>query len=567
MRQKLFLVFLFFCTTVFSQYEGNTTPGYDELIRIFRELDRAHDEIELYTMGDSDYGKPVYLCIINGKQDSLRSFEAARRGTTVLINNAIHPGEPDGVNACLIWIQRWIEEGKSTDDLPLIAIVPAYNVGGMHNRSGTSRANQDGPEEYGFRGNANNLDLNRDCIKSDSKNMYTFARIFQALDPDVFLDTHVSNGADYQYTMTYIASMRERMAPQLGNLMYDQMIPHLEKVSAKRGFELCPYVYSKEETPESGLEVFNDLPRYIMGYASLFDALSFTLETHMLKPFPQRVQATLVFLDETIQWTKANSSSLESARSAARNWQMMQSYFRYNYTLSDKADSLLFKGYAFSNPTSPVTGLPRLKYHRDQPYEKYVPYFHSCFPKDSLAVPDFLVVGGQCTEVIERLRSNSVKMQVVKHDSLADLKQCRIVGSETGNRPYEGHFLHTKVRAEWLDRKVVLKPGDCLIPLDQPARRFILNVLIPDAPDSYLAWNFFDSYLQQKEHFSAYVFEDVAAGLLENNPDLRQAFELLRAENEQFRNSSWEQLYFIYQHSPFYEPTHNFLPVYMGWKR
>ena len=200
-------VFLMF--TVHSQYDGNTSPSYPDLIKIYIDLAEKNTEIELYNMGQSDFGLPIYLCIINGAQDSIKSFDKARESTTLLINNAIHPGEPDGVNACLIWINDWILAGKKTKNLPVIGIIPAYNVGGMMIRSSSSRANQDGPEEYGFRGNTQNLDLNRDFIKMDSRNMFTFAKIYHGLDPDVFIDTHVSNGADYQYTLTYIASIRE----------------------------------------------------------------------------------------------------------------------------------------------------------------------------------------------------------------------------------------------------------------------------------------------------------------------------------------------------------------------
>jgi len=283
---KQLFVFILFCLplALSAQLDGKSTLSYPELIRSYEKLAKDHPEIELYEMGDSDYGLPIYLCIVNGEQDSLKTFDKARNSTTLLINNAIHPGEPDGVNACLIWIRDWIEGGKI--ETPVIAIVPAYNVGGMMNRSGTSRANQDGPEEYGFRGNAQNLDLNRDFIKMDSKNMFTFSKLFHALEPDVFVDTHVSNGADYQYTMSYIASVRERMPPSLGNLMHDEMIPSLKNTSAKAGFDLIPYVNLRDEVPERGIEVFNDLPRYAMGYASLMNAISFTTETHMLKPFP-----------------------------------------------------------------------------------------------------------------------------------------------------------------------------------------------------------------------------------------------------------------------------------------
>ena len=174
-----------------AQWNQNTSPTYPELISYYQKLDAQHKEIELYAMGESDYGLPIYVCVVNGAQDSLKTFEKARISTTLLVNNAIHAGEPDGVNACLIWLDNWIKNGKKTNGLPVIAFIPAYNVGGMMNRSSNSRANQNGPEEYGFRGNAQNLDLNRDFVKMDSKNACTFATIYHALDPDVFIDTHV----------------------------------------------------------------------------------------------------------------------------------------------------------------------------------------------------------------------------------------------------------------------------------------------------------------------------------------------------------------------------------------
>ena len=154
------LFFLSF-NSAFAQdsWSGNTTPSYPELINYLKKVAQENNEIELYAMGPSDYGLPIYICIINGSGDSLKTLKKAREESTILINNAIHPGEPDGVNAMLIWIDTWIKNGKNTSDITLIAFIPAYNVGGMMNRSSTSRANQNGPEEYGFRGNAKNLDL------------------------------------------------------------------------------------------------------------------------------------------------------------------------------------------------------------------------------------------------------------------------------------------------------------------------------------------------------------------------------------------------------------------------
>lgn len=560
MKHLLFAYFFGMSLLANAQWDGNTSPTYPELIEIYKALDSEHDEIELYEMGASDYGLPIYVVLVNAAQDSVKSFDLARNSTTVLINNAIHPGEPDGINACLIWLDEWIANGKSTD-IPVVAIIPAYNVGGMMNRSSTSRANQEGPDEYGFRGNAQNLDLNRDFIKMDSKNMFTFAKIYHALDPDVFIDTHVSNGADYQYTMTYIASVRERMAPSLAYLMHDEMIPRLKEMSSAKGFDLTPYVHTRKSVPENGIEVFNDLPRYAMGYASLFNAISFTTETHMLKPFPQRVQSTYVFLSSTINWMSANKEVIELNRKEAKEWDLGLSQYHFNYTLQGDSMPLLFKGFEHSNPKSKVTGMPRLKYNRKKPFEKEVPYFNHYAAQDSIAIPPYFFIGGQCTEVIDRLKANNVEIRVLDAPERMYASQFRIQSFESGTQPYEGHFLHRNVVHELQGMYVNMKPGDVAIPMNQANRRFIMSVLTPNAPDSYFAWNYFDSYVQQKEYFSAYVFEDLAAQMLRENHHLKKEFKLKKKNDPAFAESAWQQLYFLYQNSPYYEPTHNLLPV------
>ncbi len=551
-----------------AQLGGNTTPTYHELIDIYKQLAQDHAEIELYSMGESDYGLPIYVCILNGAQDSIQTFEKARKSTTLMINNGIHPGEPDGINACLIWIENWIKNGKKTKNLPVIGIIPAYNVGGMMNRTSSSRANQEGPDEYGFRGNAQNLDLNRDFIKMDSKNMFTFAKIFHVLDPDVFIDTHVSNGADYQYTLTYIGSVKERMAPSLAKITYDKFIPTLTKNLNKKKTDLISYVNLKDDVPEKGMSIFNDLPRYSMGYAALFNTMSFTIETHMLKPFQQRTQATLSFLKCTIVWMSENSDSIEQAREEAFVYDRMLLKFPFDFQLTDEKDSILFKGYEHSYPMSEVTGQKRLKYHRDEPFEKYIPYYKTYAANKLLEIPSFYVVGKQCTDVIKRLKANGVKMEPFVRDfeQYLELEQYKLKQFKSTEKPYEGHFLHfdTKVDGVQLVEQFqpMLKNGDFLIPTNQRNRRFIISVLEPEMPDSYFAWNFFDSYLQQKEYFSSYVFEDKAAELLADDPELKKLFDAKKMSDKKFSENAYAQLYFIYQHSEFYEPTHNRLPLF-----
>lgn len=546
----------------YGQWITNTTPTYPELINHLKALDNQHDEIQLFNMGESDYGLPIYLCILNGEKDSVSTFIKAKDNTTILINNAIHAGEPDGVNACLQWIEDWIKQGKPTKNIPVVAIIPGYNVGGMMNRNSNSRANQNGPEEYGFRGNAQNLDLNRDFIKMDSKNAFVFAHIFHALNPDVFVDTHVSNGADYQYTLTYIANLRERLTPQMEELTYEKCIPYLEKSLKKKQWDLFPYVELKGENPDSGIYAFNDLPRYAMGYTGLFNAMSFTVETHMLKPFPERVKATYDFVDELIRFTKENQKDIEAARQKSTEHILNRTDFSYEYRLSDKKDSIWFKGYEHSYPTSPISGLPQLKYHPNQLNNRWIPHFKTYEAQKEVSIPDFFIVGGQCKKVIERLKANGIVMNVVDRDTTIMATEQRILSYESNAKPYEGHFYHKKTDLTFETNVVFLKPHDVIIDTKQPGRMFLLSVLIADAEDSYFRWNAFDSYLQQKEYFSAYVFEEKAIELLEKDNGLKERLEIERAKDEQFKSSHQRQLEFIYKNSPYFEPSYNLIPVY-----
>nr|WP_294860378.1 M14 family zinc carboxypeptidase [uncultured Fluviicola sp.] len=547
-----------------AQWDGNKTPAYPELIEIYKKWDAQHSEIELYQMGESDTEFPIYLVIINGAGDSLQTFQKAKANTTVLINNAIHAGEPDGVNACLLWVEEWIKKGKKTANLPVIAIIPAYNIGGMMNRSSSSRANQDGPEEYGFRGNAQNLDLNRDFIKMDSRNMKTFAKIYHSLDPDVFVDTHVSNGADYQYTLTFIHSMKERMDAGVLNLFTQKYIPALTQTLKKKGWDWSPYVETMGETPESGIQAFNDLPRYAQGYGALFNALSITVETHMLKPFPQRVKATKDYLAFLFHWSRENSVEIEKARSLAvlKNEPDLSKTMKFNYQLTDKKDSIRFKGYEFGYKPSEVSGKDRLFYDRSKPFSKTIPYFQTYRSQDSVRVPKGYIVSKEATAVIERLKANGVEL-LEMDSSFKQVHTIRILDFESGSKPYEGHYLHRKVKSTEQEEFVRIPKGSVWIPCGQDRQNFIISVLEPRFEDSYFAWNFLDSYIQEKEYFSAYVFEDEAAQLLKENPSLREMLEMKKSEDPEFAKSAEAQLFFVYQNSQRFEKkTFNRLPIY-----
>ena len=400
----------------------------------------------------------------------------------------------------------------------------------------------------------------------DSKNAFVFSKIFHGLDPDVFVDNHVSNGADYQYTLTYISSLSDRSPPSIRKITNESLLPSLEKdLDQNYGIDLFPYVDLKGQTPEGGIVSFNDLPRYSMGYTALFQSLSFTVETHMLKPFPQRVQATLAFMKALISWTTKHKKLIERSRLKARKSTADATTYRFNYNSDGNVDSILFKGFEHSFMKHHITGLNRLKYDTSAPYIRNIPQYKSFEAKREVRIPKYYFVGRQEKDVIKRLKANKIEMKKLKNDTLIQLGTFEVVDFDVSNRPYEGHFQLKNIKVNLGERRVALKKGDVRIATNQQNASFIHAVLQPETEDSYLSWNFFDSYLQQKEYFSSYVFIDKIEEILNKNDDLRKAYESKMEKDLDFRKSEWAQLYFIYKGSPYYEKTVNILPVFFQY--
>lgn len=479
----------------------------------------------------------------------------------MLVNNAIHPGESCGVDASMMLIRDYLVDPPAALTNTVLVVIPVYNIGGALNRNSHTRANQNGPESYGFRGNARHLDLNRDFIKADSYNARSFATIFNIWNPDVFIDNHTSNGSDHQYTFTLIPTQADKLAPPLAKYQRERMLPYLNEAMAERGWEVIPYVYARS-TPDEGIAGFLDLPRYSTGYAALHHTLGFMPETHMLKPYKDRVRSVYAFMDANVHLLAEDGSRIRVARATSAFSARRQKRVTLNWELDyDRIDSIEFKGYTPKKKPSEVSGQERMYYDRDDPFTKTIPHYN--YYKSSLSVerPEAYVIPQAYRDVVDRLRANRVQLVAFDQDTTMTVNYYKIRDYKTRKSPYEGHYLHYGVEVDTLSRKVTFFAGDFWIPTDQAAARFIIETLEPQAPDSYFAWNFFDGILMQKEHFSSYLFEDLAAKYLAEDPALKAALEKRKQEDEEFAKSAYRQLEFIYLRSPHAEPGYKLYPV------
>ncbi len=548
-----------------TPFEKNTNyaASYDEAIAYYKKLADKFSEITIAEFGMTDIGKPLHVVVVSDTGIKTAAKIDRENKTVLLINNAIHPGEPCGVDASMMLARDLVTHPASKDFLnkTVVVIIPFYNIGGALNRSSTSRVNQVGPELYGFRGNAQNLDLNRDFIKCDSKNAASFNQIFTQWNPDVFIDNHTSNGADYQYTMTLISTQKDKLATPLSGFLTEQLLPALYSKMKTKNWEMCPYVYA-ETTPDKGIASFLDLARYSSGYAALHHTISFMPETHMLKPYEDRVKSTYAFMESMLEFLSKNGTQLKTARAKATQLSKEKETFDIQWEMDiDKVDTITFKGYEAKYKPSEVSGLKRLYYDRNAPFEKEIPFYNNYKQSLRIKKPTAYIIPQAYNKIIEKMQWNGVVIERLEADTVMAVEMYNIVDYKTTENSYEGHYLHYDVAVRKNNRKQQYRVGDFIIKTNQTKNRYIVETLEPEAPDSWFAWNFFDGILMQKEHFSPYIFEDLATEILKNNKPLADKLAVKRKTDSVFAKSAQAQLDFVYKNSEYFEWTYQLYPV------
>ena len=549
-------------TTVFEKTAGLETATYTEIIDFYKQLAADYSTIAIYEMRDTDCGKPLHLVTFNPNRAFEPEFATTQKQNVLLINNGIHPGESDGIDASMMLLRDLAQQKIKTPQQTIIAVIPIYNIGGALNRNSTTRTNQNGPKAYGFIGNARNYDLNRDFIKVDSKNARAFTSLFRKLRPALFIDNHVSNGADYQYTLTHLFTQHNKLGGALGNYLHHTFMPALEDSLAQKKWDITPYVNVFNSTPDKGFTQFFDSPRYSTGYTTLFNTLGMMVETHMLKSYKKRVEGTYELMKTFIAIADNEADKIKKLYHDSINKYPVGAPYPISWKIdSSKTTQLTFKGYTGTLVSSKVTHSDRLKYDRSLPFTKKVPYQNYFLPNKSISIPGSYVIPKGWWRVLELLELNQIKMIPIKKDSLLEATVYKIEGFQTVSNAYEGHYLHyntqVSTRKEWVE----LSAGDVIVSTQQEGVRYLLETLEPSATDSFFNWNFFDTILQQKEGFSPYVWEDIAFEILQNNPELRKEFETKKIEEPLFAKNAYEQLDWIHKRSKYYEKAHLRYPI------
>ncbi len=547
-----------------------TTPRYDETMDYVRRLAEAvPQQVKIENFGSTGEGRALVAVVVS--RDGEFSPEALHRAKrpVVFIQNSIHAGEMDGKDASLALLRDILvtrTEAKLIEHAVLV-IVPIYNADGHEHFGPFNRINQNGPEQMGWRTNGAQQNLNRDYLKADTPETRAFLREWNRWLPDFLVDDHVTDGADYQYDVTFSIETDGPAAEWIHKTLEPELF---QRVTAS-GHVIAPYLDFLGRTPDTGIAAGVSTPRFSTGFAKQQNRPGMLVEMHMLKDYQTRVTGNYELLRALLAVVNRDASALVEANLRADNETIARGR-EHNATLalryepSGETEPFAFKAYRWKVEHSELSGAGWVQYSHD-PVTITVPRQTTMKVTAEAKIPAAYIVPAQWTEVIARLELHGLRLQRLTKDWSGEVETYRCVTPEWQAQPFEGHHptawrdLQKNPPCRPLREKMNFPAGSVVVPMDQRAARVAMQWLEPLGADSALQWGFFDSIFEQKEYGEDYVLERLARSLLDSNPKLAAEFQQKVASDQKFAASPQERLNWFLQRSPWWDQRIGLYPV------
>ena len=545
------------------------TGDYEETRAYARRLAEASPLIELLSFGTSPQGRDLMLLVAS--KDGAFTPEAARSAgkPVILVQNAIHAGEIEGKDASLMLLRdiAITREREELLDGATLLVMPLFNVDGYGRFGPYTRINQNGPAESGWRTTAQTFNLNRDYMKADSPEMQGWLRVFDEWKPDLLINNHTTDGADYQYVMTYQLGTREDIPPSVAAWSRDVYLPHLERHVEEAGYPVGPYLDLKDPLdPAKGFQGVHDTGRYSTGYVPLRNRPALLVETHMLKAYEPRLRSTYETMVATLDLVRRDPEGLRSAVREAEDWSAQVGAtaegdsIALSFEVADTAGTLDYRGVSWRHEPSEISGAMRVIYG-EEPVEMDVPFFGTLVPTRKVRPPAAYLIPVEWAAIAEKLRLHGIPVERLEEPVIGEFEAIRFSKVSWAQTPFEGHHLVDSLEATVAFETDTLPAGSFRVPLGNPTARLAMQLLEPLAPDSFLKWGFFDGIFEAKEYAEDYVMEEVAREMLAKDEALRKEFEARLREDPAFRADPAARLEFFYRKTPFWDSKKDRYPV------
>jgi len=553
--------------TTYERSNYKQTATYNEVMDYCTRLDSASDKIKLIIMGESPRGHKIPLLVIDN--DGITQAADARKKNKIvfLIQSGIHAGEPEGVDASLMFARDIAIFNKYATDFSdvTLLIIPSYNVDGLNRFSAYNRINQNGPEKMGWRTNALNLNLNRDYLKADAPETQAWLKMFTTWLPDFFIDCHTTDGADYQYVLTYGMETFGNMHALQTNWQKKVFLPYFDSEMNKLNIPVFPYVtFRVWNNPESGLGASVASPMLSQGYTAVQNRIGFLSETHMLKDYKTRVTATYQLLKIVLQFLHREKNNLleinKKVDDYSQSAEIFSKPFPVYYQQLPDSEMVSFKGVEYELKKSEITGGNYYIYHPDKPKTYQIPYFNKLEPQIFINLPQAYVFPPEWSELTSRLKYHNISFYLLQTETSIACTMYKIVQPKLAASSYESHQQVIDFDTEEISISKTFPVGSIVVPVQQRSYKILVHLLEPKADNSMFRWGFFNAIFEQKEYAETYVMEALLQKMFEQQPELKEEFESRKKKGE-FGNNQFAMTNWLYSKTEYKDTQKDIYPV------
>ena len=556
--------------TIAEQSKFLHTGRYAETERLCKAYANAwRDAVRCVEFGRTPEERPM-VALVASRSGALTPEEARRRDLPVLLlQGGIHAGEIDGKDAGFVALRELLADSVAPGALKafVLVFVPVFNVDG-HERFGPwNRPNQIGPQEMGWRATAQNLNLNRDYAKADAPEMQAMLRLLNSWDPVLYVDMHVTDGAQFQHDVSNTLEPIYAGDPELHPAGQSLLAELNGKLATLGSLPLDFYPsFLVDDDPASGFGVIAAPPRFSTGYWSLHNRFALLVETHSWKDYATRVRVTRNIIVTLAEMTAREGSRWRAQTHAAdvRAQQLGGQTVALDFDTGPHVTTIDFRGYAYTRDPSAISGSLVTRYDPTKPQVWHVPLRDTVVAKVSAQAPrgGYIVPAAHAAWMADKLSLHGIRfVKLVKPLNDAQLETFRATKVSYSKAPFEGHTTAT-FEGAWAQERRAVPAGSLFVPIAQPNARLLVALLEPQAPDSFAAWGFFNTAFEAKEYMEPYVAEQVALDLLAHDPRVAEAFKKRLAEDPQFAASPSARLDFFYRRHPSWDERLNLYPVY-----
>lgn len=538
----------------FEISKGLESASFDACVNWFEKAAKANSGLHCDTLCYTASGNwvPLYYFSKEWPMDPDKPL--------ILFQGGIHSGEIDGLDAGMMLFRDLLAGNlKALEGKVNLAFIPVLNRDGLLRSSSTNRINQRGPTIQGWRSNSLNQNLNRDYAKLDAPETRAIAELINRLNPALYLDIHVTDGADYQYDITYGFIGEHGYSPGISRWLSAELRPFVDQKLQHAGHIPGDLVFLKNEArPEDGNMQYMFGPRFSHAYADARHTPGILVENHSLKPFKQRVLGTRVLLEAVMELLAAKSKSLRDAIES--DCTMRTDSCTLSWGDPVISDSVEFRAFRSKKIFSEPAGAEIVTWNAE-PYSCRIPIWSANTAKLRRQKPRWFMVPVNRKDVIDRLAAHGIRFRLLSRDTLVDASFYKLRDvAVAGKLPLQGRMRMQAVTQVVKQKRMFLK-GSIFIDMQQPLSDLCMLLLDPDSPDSFFQWGMFADVAERTEYFEMYAMAPIAEQMMRNNPELKREFDKRCLDDEQFRNDAEARLRWWYERSEYNDSAYLIYPI------